>query len=74
MVDPGQIRGASSPPGSTSIPINPNLISVGWPATIAATDWLVDGLLGTGLSRPVEGPMCAMIELMNSSGKPILDP
>jgi NAD(P)H-hydrate epimerase len=35
-------------------------------------DWLVDGLLGTGLSRPVEGPLRDLIELMNKSGKPIL--
>jgi NAD(P)H-hydrate epimerase len=41
-------------------------------ATIAATDWIVDGLLGTGLARPVEGPLSALIELMNGSGKPIL--
>jgi NAD(P)H-hydrate epimerase len=41
-------------------------------AIIATTDWLVDGLLGTGLARPVEGPLRALIELMNSSGKPIL--
>jgi NAD(P)H-hydrate epimerase len=40
--------------------------------SIAATDWIVDGLLGTGLVRPVEGPLSALIELMNSSGKPTL--
>jgi len=40
--------------------------------TIASADWLVDGLLGTGLSRPVEGPLRLLIELMNNSGKPIL--
>lgn len=40
--------------------------------TIADIDWLVDGLLGTGLSRPVEGPLCSLIELMNNSGKAIL--
>jgi NAD(P)H-hydrate epimerase len=35
-------------------------------------DWLVDGLLGTGLSRPVMGPLYTVIETMNHSGKPIL--
>jgi NAD(P)H-hydrate epimerase len=35
-------------------------------------DWLVDGLLGTGLARPVVGPFRTMIELMNHTGKPIL--
>jgi NAD(P)H-hydrate epimerase len=34
-------------------------------------DWLVDGLFGTGLSRPVEGPLHMVIETMNVSGKPI---
>jgi NAD(P)H-hydrate epimerase len=34
-------------------------------------DWLVDGLLGTGLSRPVDGLLHSVIEAMNHSGKPI---
>jgi NAD(P)H-hydrate epimerase len=34
-------------------------------------EWLVDGLLGTGLSRPVDGVLRSVIELMNGSGKPI---
>jgi len=38
---------------------------------LAEAGWLVDGLLGTGLSRPVEGPLRRVIEAMNSSGKPI---
>jgi len=38
---------------------------------LADADWLVDGLLGTGLSRPVEGPLHTVIEAMNRSGKPI---
>jgi NAD(P)H-hydrate epimerase len=38
---------------------------------LASADWLVDGLLGTGLSRPVEGPLRTVIEAMNHSGKPI---
>jgi NAD(P)H-hydrate epimerase len=35
-------------------------------------EWVVDGLLGTGLSRPVEGAMRMAIELMNESGRSIL--
>ena len=35
-------------------------------------DWAVDGLLGTGLARPVEGPLRGVIEAMNRSGRPIL--
>jgi NAD(P)H-hydrate epimerase len=40
-------------------------------AILADADWLVDGLLGTGLSRPVEGALRRVIEAMNASGKPI---
>ena len=39
---------------------------------VGEADWLVDGLLGTGLTRPVEGVLRSVIEIMNQSGKPIL--
>ncbi len=41
-------------------------------ALFRAADWLVDGLLGTGLSRPVEGPLRTVIEALNRSDKPVL--
>lgn len=41
-------------------------------ALLADADWLVDGLLGTGLTRPVEGTLRGVIEAMNRCGKPIL--
>jgi NAD(P)H-hydrate epimerase len=41
-------------------------------ALISGADWLVDGLLGTGLTRPVGGLLLAAIEGMNRSGKPVL--
>jgi NAD(P)H-hydrate epimerase len=39
-------------------------------ALLADADWLVDALLGTGLTRPVEGMLRALIEAINRSGKP----
>jgi NAD(P)H-hydrate epimerase len=41
-------------------------------ALISGADWLVDGLLGTGLTRPVEGALRTVVEAMNRAGKPIL--
>ncbi len=38
---------------------------------LGRADWLVDGLLGTGLSRPVGGLLHTVIKAMNRSGKPI---
>lgn len=34
--------------------------------------WIVDGLLGTGLTRPVEGLLRTVIDAINESGKPVL--
>jgi NAD(P)H-hydrate epimerase len=39
---------------------------------IAGSDWVVDALLGTGLTRPVAGPLRVVIEAINRSGKPVL--
>jgi NAD(P)H-hydrate epimerase len=41
-------------------------------ALLADADWLVDGLFGTGLTRPVEGTHREVIAAMNRSEKPIL--
>ncbi len=51
-----------------------------WPKTVfgdldgifQGADWVVDGLLGTGLTRPVAGQLRDVIESMNRSGRPIL--
>lgn len=41
-------------------------------ALLGDAGWVVDGLLGTGLTRPVEGSLHAVIEAMNRSGTPVL--
>ena len=40
-------------------------------AITSDANWLVDGLLGTGLSRPVDDPLRSVITAMNDSGKPV---
>lgn len=41
-------------------------------ALFAGADWLVDALLGTGLTRPAEGALAEVIAALNRSGRPIL--
>ena len=47
---------------------SPEAIEALWPAS----DWLVDALLGTGLTRPVEGLLARAIASLNRSERPIL--
>src|SRR5262249_43169358 len=39
---------------------------------LSESDWIVDGLFGTGLARPIEGLNRSVIEKINESCKPIL--
>ncbi len=50
----------------------PSIVSGRLDTLLAEADWVVDALLGTGLTRPVEGTLAAVIMAMNRSGKPIL--
>ena len=43
----------------------------GW-AELVACDLVVDAILGTGLSRPVEGPLAELLGSLGDLGRPIL--
>ena len=62
---PGGLPSCSATKNSGSA--NPKLAEA-----LAEAEWIVDALLGTGLSRPVEGVMLKVIEAMNAAGRPIL--
>ena len=42
------------------------------PSILSGAGLIVDGIFGAGLSRPVEGPVAAIIEAANTSGAPII--
>jgi hydroxyethylthiazole kinase-like uncharacterized protein yjeF len=39
---------------------------------LSHAELVVDGLVGTGLSRPLEGDVFKLVELINASGKPVV--
>jgi NAD(P)H-hydrate epimerase len=42
------------------------------PSLLNGVDWVVDGLFGTGLTRPLEGVYREAVEAVNRSQKPVL--
>ena len=51
---------------------NTKMDQAGLAKAVADSDWIVDGLFGTGLARSIEGLNRSVIETINNSGKPIL--
>lgn len=48
-------------------------VDMGDPTAHSATfDVAVDALFGSGLSRPLQGPVAALVEALNGSGRPLL--
>ena len=56
---PASIRSSSTPRSNS-------------PPLLSGADWIVDGLLGTGLTREVEGTIRSLVEAVNASGIPTL--
>lgn len=76
LADPARLRGDALAQWEilerSGIPQEAVADATGLDARIAAAGWVVDGLLGTGLTRPVEGPIRDAIEALNRSGRPVL--
>ena len=51
---------------------DPSTIAERLASFLSEADWVVDALLGTGLTRAVEGPLRAAIEAINACAKPVL--
>ena len=43
-----------------------------WSTELSAATWIVDALLGTGLTGPVRAPFVAPIAAINAAGQPVL--
>lgn len=50
----------------------PRPLEAATPAALAGTGLIVDGLLGAGLDRDVEGPLAALVEAANNAAVPIV--
>jgi hydroxyethylthiazole kinase-like uncharacterized protein yjeF len=50
----------------------PGPIEQAGPEGLGATELMVDGLLGAGLDRDVDGPLAALIDAVNAAGRPVI--
>ncbi len=55
-----------------SITLNPLPSQDVLQSALRQTELIVDGLLGTGLSHPLEGDILKLVKLINASGKPVV--
>ena len=49
-----------------------NLDLAGFVRTLAVSEWVVDALFGTGLSRPIKAPFAEVLEAMNAGPAKVL--
>lgn len=81
FADPARLRGDAA--AQWSILDRSGIDQSAWPddptsdpgrldTLLMGADWVVDALLGTGLTRPVEGALQAAVEAIDRSGKPVL--
>jgi NAD(P)H-hydrate epimerase len=76
FADPGRLRGDAATQYAILANSGIDQTSITEPADFSNlwsdAAWVVDALLGTGLTRPVEGLLRSAIESINRSGRPVL--